>query len=140
MSGDKRPVIYDQNINFFRNLIVQARLVWLLMRDPRVPLWLKALPIGSLIYLISPVDIISDVLPILGQIDDLMIVLGGLTTFISLCPSHVVEEHLQSIRGEGEDWKVKSQSTSDSSVDSDELETTVLEAKYTEPPEEDSKP
>jgi len=126
MPNDKRPVIYDQNLNFFRNMVLQARLVWLLMRDPRVPLWLKTLPIGSLAYLVMPFDIVSDVFPVLGQLDDLVIVFAGLATFISLCPSNVVEEHMATLTGRGSASDV---STAKSDSKSDEE---IIDGTYTE--------
>jgi len=126
MPNDKRPVIYDQNLNFFRNMVLQARLVWLLMRDSRVPLWLKTLPIGSLAYLVMPFDIVSDIFPVLGQLDDLVIAFAGLATFISLCPSHVVEEHMATLTGRDSASDV---STTKSDSKSDEE---IIDGTYTE--------
>jgi uncharacterized membrane protein YkvA (DUF1232 family) len=126
MPNDKRPVIYDQNLNFFRNLVLQARLVWLLMRDPRVPLWLKTLPIGSLAYLVMPFDIVSDIFPVLGQLDDLVIAFAGLATFVSLCPPDVVEEHMASLTGR-ESTSNTPASKSDSRSDEE-----VIDGSYTE--------
>jgi len=54
-----------------RSLFQQARLAVRLLREPRVPLLLKAIPVLALIYLISPLDLIPDILPGLGQLDDL---------------------------------------------------------------------
>lgn len=126
MPNDKRPVIHDQNLNFFRNLVLQARLVWLLMRDPRVPLWLKTLPIGAVAYLIMPFDLVSDVLPVLGQLDDLVIVFAGLATFVSLCPPDVVEEHMSSLTGREVHSDVSTPQT-DSKSDEE-----VIDGTYTE--------
>lgn len=136
MRNDKRPVIYDERLNFFRNLILQARLVWLLMRDPRVPLWLKALPVGSLIYLISPLDFLPDSIPILTQLDDIAVLLIGFRLFIELAPAEAVEEHMQTLTGRRGDWEVENQAPAarPASGDSDDLETTVIDGTYTEPP------
>jgi uncharacterized membrane protein YkvA (DUF1232 family) len=136
MPNDKRPVIYDENLNFFRNLILQARLVWLLMGDGRVPLWIKGLPIGALVYLISPLDF--DMIPILGYADDVVVLTMGLKLFIDLCPADVVEEHMRSLTGRNSsDWEVKKQSDKNrvGNTDSDELETTVIDGDYREPEE-----
>lgn len=138
MPNEKRPVIYDENLNFFRNLILQARLVWLLMIDPRVPVWVKALPVGSLIYLITPFDF--DFVPVLGYADDLVVLALGFRLFIDMCPAEVVEEHMQSLTGHSarSDWEIKkgTASTRASNPDSDELESTVIDGSYTEPTEE----
>ncbi|MEK7324671.1 MAG: DUF1232 domain-containing protein [Chloroflexota bacterium] len=133
MSDDKRPTLYDSNLNFFRKLILQARLVWLLMRDPRVPLWLKALPLGSAAYLLMPFDVVTDLAPILGQLDDLAVIFIGLSTFVSLCPQSVVDEHMLALRGETEGWTVDSQRETKSSTDDD---SNAIEGAYTEPPDE----
>ena len=128
MPNDKRPVIYDQNLNFFRNMVLQARLVWLLMRDSRVPLWLKALPIGSLGYLIFPLDF--DAVPILGYADDLVVVALGFSTFVSLCPADVVEEHMASLTGR-EPGQDVSETKSGAKAAED-----VIDGTYTETPDE----
>jgi uncharacterized membrane protein YkvA (DUF1232 family) len=79
--------------NVIRQTILRARLVWRLMRDPRV-LWLiKLIPFSSLIYLLFPTDIIIDVIPILGQLDDMGVILASLWLFVELCPSDIVKEH-----------------------------------------------
>jgi uncharacterized membrane protein YkvA (DUF1232 family) len=136
MSKDKRPVIYDENLNFFRNLILQARLVWMLMRDPRVPLWLKALPVGSLIYLVSPLDFLPDTIPLLTQIDDVAVLLIGFRLFIEMCPADAVEEHMQSLTGKGSNWEVQKQSHSDkrSTTSEEETDSIVIDGTFTEPP------
>jgi uncharacterized membrane protein YkvA (DUF1232 family) len=137
MPNDKRPVIYDENLNFFRNLILQARLVWLLMGDARVPVWVKGLPIGALVYLIVPFDF--DMIPILGYADDVVVLAMGFKMFIDLCPSDVVEEHMRTLtNNKSSTWEVKNQADKNrvSNADSDDLETTVIDGTYSEPPEE----
>jgi len=72
-----------------------ARLVWGLVRDPRTPLGLKALLAGALTYVLTPVDLIPDVIPIVGVADDLTVLLLVLDVFISNAPAAVREDHLQ---------------------------------------------
>mgnify|MGYP000219762013 CR=1 FL=1 len=48
--------------------------LWLAARDPRVPVLAKALAVLALAYALSPVDLIPDVIPVLGQVDDLIVV------------------------------------------------------------------
>jgi len=45
-------------------------------------------------YVALPFDVISDRIPILGQIDDLVIIAAGMTLFVALTPRHVLEYHL----------------------------------------------
>lgn len=51
-----------------------ARLLWHALRHPQAPLWLKAGCIGIVVYLLSPVDLIPDVIPVLGWMDDLFLI------------------------------------------------------------------
>jgi len=82
---------------FLRALFSNARLAWRLLREPEVPVWVKALPLAALIYLVSPIDIIPDVLPFVGEIDDLAVVLLALQAFVFLCPSRAVLFHREAI-------------------------------------------
>ncbi|MEO8287984.1 MAG: DUF1232 domain-containing protein [Chloroflexota bacterium] len=78
----------------FNELMVRGRLVWRLLNDNRVPSWLKiGIPLLVAIYLISPVDLIPDFILGLGQIDDLGVVLIGMSLIIRFAPNHVVDEH-----------------------------------------------
>lgn len=51
-----------------------ARLLWKALRHPRAPGWLKLGVAGIALYLLSPVDFIPDFLPVIGVVDDLVIV------------------------------------------------------------------
>ena len=82
-----------------RALIDQIRLTWRLLRDPRVPIWAKAIPVIGLIYVLSPLDFIPDVIIGLGQLDDLAIVIGGMRLFAAVVPQDIVEQHRADIAG-----------------------------------------
>jgi uncharacterized membrane protein YkvA (DUF1232 family) len=69
------------------------RVAWRLFRDERVPLWTKAIPVLAVIYLISPLDFLPDIVPVLGQLDDLTVILLGLQLFERMAPEWVVREH-----------------------------------------------
>ena len=73
--------------------ISQSRLTYRLMRDERVPNWTKLIPIAVVVYLLIPIDLIPDVIPILGWIDDIAIFVGGLRLFEALVPDYIVYEH-----------------------------------------------
>ena len=75
-----------------------ARVVWGLMRDPRVPVPLKGLLVGALAYLISPLDIVPDAIPVIGQADDLTVLLLVLDLFIRNAPDDVRAEHMRRAR------------------------------------------
>lgn len=82
----------------------RVRLSFRLLRDPRVPTWVKAAgPVVAAIYVIMPIDLIPDFILGLGQIDDvsvLGIALFAMTKLLPrLAPQDVVEEHLSDLRG-----------------------------------------
>lgn len=69
-----------------RTLAERLRLAWRLFGDPLVPLWTKMVPIAALFYLVWPLDIITDLIPGLGQIDDIAVLLAAIEAFVRLCP------------------------------------------------------
>ena len=87
-------------LGMLKGLLDHGRLVWRLLQDKDVPIYLKVLPLGALIYLVSPLDFVPDVIPVLGQLDDLAAVLVGIETFIKLCPQDVVAKHRAELNGD----------------------------------------
>lgn len=79
-------------------VISEVRLVWRLIRDRRVPLWTKAIPLIAAAYIVSPVDFIPDIIPVLGQLDDITVLLAGLRAFRQIVPVEILEEHLTQIQ------------------------------------------
>ena len=75
-----------------------ARVIWGLVRDPRTPLPLKGLLAASLAYLVMPFDLIPDAIPILGQADDLTVLMLVLDLFIANAPADVRREHVERAR------------------------------------------
>ena len=70
-------------------------LLWAMFRDPAVPLHARAvLPVLAL-YLAMPFDLVPDFIPVLGQLDDLLVIAGGLGLFLMLTPAEVIERHLE---------------------------------------------
>jgi uncharacterized membrane protein YkvA (DUF1232 family) len=76
------------------------RLVMKLMLDRRVPLRLKLLMPAALVYLVSPIDPLPDIIPILGHIDDLIVTAVALAIFLAMSPREVVLEHFRGRGGE----------------------------------------
>ena len=88
-SSEKRPA---SRIDVVRHL----KLVWQLLTDKRVSPWAKAvIPALGLAYVLLPFDLITDFIPVLGQLDDLAVLLLGMQLFVELCPKGVVREHMQ---------------------------------------------
>ena len=75
-----------------------ARLVWGIVRDPRTPIGLKGLLAAALAYVVTPVDLIPDIVPIIGQADDLTVLLLVLDLFIQNAPAEVRAEHMARAR------------------------------------------
>jgi uncharacterized membrane protein YkvA (DUF1232 family) len=64
-----------------------------LFKDPRVPLAEKAIVIGAIVYAISPLDILPDVIPFVGQIDDLYLISITILRLFSRTSDEVIYEH-----------------------------------------------
>ncbi|HST06276.1 MAG TPA: YkvA family protein [Chloroflexia bacterium] len=76
----------------------RGRLVWRLMSDQRVPTWVRVgIPALVLLYFISPIDLIPDFILGLGQLDDLGVILLGMSLFIRFAPDYVVDEHKRAL-------------------------------------------
>ncbi|MCB0007914.1 MAG: DUF1232 domain-containing protein [Anaerolineales bacterium] len=82
------------NPGYWKKLFGEISLVWKLMYDKEVPLYLKILPFVVAIYLLSPLDLIPGFLPVIGQLDDFGLLLVTLSTFIRLAPDEVVKQYL----------------------------------------------
>ena len=78
-------------------LFAELRLAWRLMREPRVARYAKAVPVLAALYVLSPVDIIPDILPVLGQMDDLGVLVLSVKLFLRLCPPSATAFHTAAI-------------------------------------------
>ncbi|EFI53568.1 YkvA family protein [Afipia sp. 1NLS2] len=67
--------------------------IYLASRDPRVPWYAKILGIAVAAYALSPIDLIPDFIPVLGYLDDLIIVPLGVALVVKLIPPDVMAEH-----------------------------------------------
>lgn len=83
----------DQLMANLQGFWFRTQLTWRLLQDERVPLWVKAIPVVAVLYLFSPIDILPDFLLGFGQIDDFMLIIGGMELFERMVPSEIVEEH-----------------------------------------------
>ena len=76
-----------------RTLFSHLHLAGRLLREPRVPIHVKVVPVLAALYVISPLDVVPDVLPIIGEIDDLTLVVIALVVFLKVCPPAAVAFH-----------------------------------------------
>jgi uncharacterized membrane protein YkvA (DUF1232 family) len=72
---------------------VDAHAMWLAARDPAVSLSVRLFGMAVAAYAFSPIDLIPDFIPILGLLDDLIIVPAGLWLFVRLLPAGVFDRH-----------------------------------------------
>src|SRR3954451_10556801 len=75
-----------------RSLRRDPHAVWLAARDPRTPWYAKALAIGVVGYALSPIDLIPDFIPVVGYLDDLLLVPLGIALTLRLIPPSVLAE------------------------------------------------
>jgi uncharacterized membrane protein YkvA (DUF1232 family) len=96
MSKNKSDItITQQEGGVVRNILNQLKLIFRLMGDRRVSFFAKLIPVGALIYLVSPVDAIS--IPVIGVVDDAALLWLGSYIFTELCPPEVVAEHMKAL-------------------------------------------
>jgi uncharacterized membrane protein YkvA (DUF1232 family) len=70
-----------------------AHALYFAARDPRVPWYAKAVAIAVAAYALSPIDLIPDFIPVVGYLDDLIIVPLGIALVVRMIPPHVMAEH-----------------------------------------------
>jgi uncharacterized membrane protein YkvA (DUF1232 family) len=66
--------------------------LWIAARDPRVPWYAKATAGAVAAYALSPIDLIPDFIPIIGYLDDLLIVPVGIMLAVKLVPANLMQE------------------------------------------------
>ncbi|MEN8240716.1 MAG: hypothetical protein ABFS17_02250 [Chloroflexota bacterium] len=108
--------------NLFFNIAEHLKLVYKLWLDDRINIFLKLLPLGSLVYMISPLDMVIPV------IDDIGVLWFFTYLFIELCPEEIVEEYRQEIRSTVEGEMVKDFPD----IDEDSIEDAEYRAKEKE--------
>ncbi len=99
--ADKKPngLLVPAKGGMIHDLVLRLKLILRLMGDGRVNLFIKALPLASLAYLICAIDVIAG-LPGVSALDDVAIVSLGAYLFVELCPPTVVQEHMNQLAAE----------------------------------------
>jgi uncharacterized membrane protein YkvA (DUF1232 family) len=87
-TGARRTVL-----SAIREIPHYLRLLWGLARDPRVAILDKLLVVGAAVYIVSPIDVIPDFIPFLGQVDDLYILILALQRMVSRAGRPVLRDH-----------------------------------------------
>ena len=76
-----------------RTIKQDVHAIYLASRDPRVPWQAKALAICVAAYALSPIDLIPDFIPVLGYLDELIILPLGIALVVRLVPPELMAEH-----------------------------------------------
>jgi membrane protein DedA with SNARE-associated domain/uncharacterized membrane protein YkvA (DUF1232 family) len=83
--------------------------IYLATRDPRVPWYAKAAALLVALYAVSPIDLIPDFIPVVGHLDDLVLVPLGVLLAARLIPDPLLDEHRRAAAAVAEkptDWRV----------------------------------
>lgn len=91
------PVTRKKAKGFLKNVITLIpnllKLLYRLFTDSRVPTTEKVFLIGAIVYVVSPIDLIPDFIPFIGEVDDLYLVALTLLRLLTRTPENVVREH-----------------------------------------------
>ena len=85
-----------------RALKRDAHAVWLCARDPRTPWYARALALAVAAYAFSPIDLIPDFVPVLGYLDDLILVPLGVALAVRLIPLELMREFRSAAEAQAE--------------------------------------
>lgn len=75
-----------------RSLKRDVMTLWFCARHPDTPWWLRALMLGVVAYALSPIDLIPDFIPVLGYLDDLLLLPLGIWLAVRLMPASILDE------------------------------------------------
>lgn len=77
----------------FEKLEYETYALYLSYKDPRVPWYIKIILILFLGYILSPIDLIPDFIPIVGYLDDFILVTLGIPLLCRIIPKEILKEH-----------------------------------------------
>ncbi|WP_241527319.1 YkvA family protein [Sphingomonas turrisvirgatae] len=79
--------------SFAHRIRIEAHAIWLAVRDPRTPAVAKVVGMLVVGYALSPIDLVPDFIPVLGLIDDALLIPAGVWLFAKLVPAELLAEH-----------------------------------------------
>jgi uncharacterized membrane protein YkvA (DUF1232 family) len=92
--------LFDQIKTWARRLKIDLVAIARAARDPRTPVVARALALFVIAYAASPIDLIPDFIPVLGLLDDLIILPLGIALVLRLIPRDVMVEHRAAVAAE----------------------------------------
>ncbi len=94
MSDPTLALLRMEMMPILRRLPSYSRLAWALIRERRIRRRHRAMLLGGIGYLLSPIDLIPGFVPVLGQLDDLAVALWALRFTLHAAPPEVAQTHL----------------------------------------------
>lgn len=79
--------------SFAHRIRIETHAIWLALRDRRTPALAKVIGLLVVGYALSPIDLIPDFIPILGLLDDALLIPAGVWLFARLVPADLLAEH-----------------------------------------------
>jgi uncharacterized membrane protein YkvA (DUF1232 family) len=99
---DEERLMFAKLRDWARRIKRDVQALWLAARDPRTPWYAKAAAASVAAYALSPIDLIPDFIPVLGYLDDVIIVPLGILLTIKLVPETLMTEfRKEALRLEG---------------------------------------
>jgi uncharacterized membrane protein YkvA (DUF1232 family) len=89
MPGD---TLFQRARRWAREIKRDVLALWLAARDPRVPWYVKALCAGIAAYALSPIDLIPDFVPVLGYLDDVILLPLAIMLAVRMLPTELLAE------------------------------------------------
>jgi uncharacterized membrane protein YkvA (DUF1232 family) len=89
----EKPTLKDRLRQWARAIKRDVHALWLAARDSRTPLVAKLLALVTAAYALSPIDLIPDFIPVIGYLDDLVLVPLGIVLVVRLIPPELMQEY-----------------------------------------------
>ena len=86
--------------NWARRIKRDGVMLWFACRDPRTPWWLKGLAFFVVAYALSPIDLVPDFIPVLGFLDDVILLPVLIWFIVRHLPQHIARD----CRQQADDW------------------------------------
>ncbi len=77
---------------------IETYALYLAYKDPRVPLRIKVVILLVIAYLLSPIDLIPDFIPVIGYLDDFLLITVGIPILLKMVPKEIMNEHRESAK------------------------------------------
>ena len=77
---------------------IETYALYLAYKDPQVPLRIKIIILIVIAYLLSPIDLIPDFIPVIGYLDDFLLITVGIPLLLKMVPKEIMEEHRENAK------------------------------------------